>query len=40
MKIAKNFAAYILVAVLAALTFTAIIYAATIPVSEQANPNP
>ena len=36
MKIAKNFAAYILVAVLAALTFTAIIYAATLPVSEQA----
>ena len=40
MKIAKNFAAYILVAVLAALTFTAIIYAATLPVSEQAEAEP
>lgn len=40
MKIAKNFAAYILVAVLAALTFTAIIYAATLPVSEQTEAEP
>ena len=40
MKIAKNFAAYILVAVLAALTFTAIIYAATLPVSAQAEAEP
>ena len=40
MKIAKNFAAYILVAVLAALTFTAIIYAATLPVSEPAEAKP
>lgn len=40
MKIAKNFAAYILVAVLAALTLTAIIYAATLPVSEQAEAEP
>lgn len=40
MKIAKNFAAYILVAVLAALTFTAIIYAATLPVSEQDEAEP
>ena len=40
MKIAKNFVAYILVAVLAALTFTAIIYAATLPVSEQAEAEP
>ena len=40
MKIAKNFAAYILVAVLAALTLTAIIYAATLPVSAQAEAEP
>lgn len=40
MKIAKNFVAYILVAVLAALTFTAIIYAATLPVPAQAEAEP